>query len=181
MNEANTVSELSIIPRWARILAGMVFVACLLAGGLFMPPLRSLERSEVLPGLFFLVVAVFMGPLFAGLVLLTGYVNRDAKRRGMSAALWTLLVLVIPNGIGFIVYFLARQPLRVPCPRCGALGPGGASFCASCGVNVGPVCTRCGRGVSPEHAYCPHCGQALAVNGRVAQGNLTPAPSQNRT
>jgi hypothetical protein len=29
----------------------------------------------------------------------------------MNSLVWTLLVIFIPNGIGFIIYFLTRQPL----------------------------------------------------------------------
>ena len=53
------------------------------------------------------------------------YVNRDAKRRGMSSALWTFLVIVLTPAyfaIGFILYFLMRQPLPYACPQCGKDG-----------------------------------------------------------
>ena len=47
------------------------------------------------------------------------YVNRDAKRRGMSSGLWTFLVMVLTPAyfaIGFILYFLMRQPLALRLP-----------------------------------------------------------------
>jgi hypothetical protein len=147
-------SELSLIPLWARVLAPVLFVGCLLAWGVFGIVNRDLP-------LFFLFAALFFGSLLAAITLLTGYVNRDARRRGMSPLLWTILVLVIPNGIGFLVYFVARQPLQVPCPRCRASVPSGVAFCASCGFQVAPTCPRCGRGSSAEQAYCAYCGEAL--------------------
>ena len=33
--------------------------------------------------------------------LLVGYVNQDAKRRDMGQVLWTLLVIFVPNCLGF--------------------------------------------------------------------------------
>ena len=147
-------SELSLIPVWARVLAVVLFVGSLLAWGGFGVVHRDLP-------LFFLFAALFVGSLLAVTALLTGYVNRDARRRGMSPVLWTILVLIIPNGIGFLVYFVARQPLQVPCPRCGASVPSGVAFCASCGFKVAPTCPRCGRGSSAEQAYCAYCGEAL--------------------
>jgi hypothetical protein len=30
-------------------------------------------------------------------------------------------VIFVPNAIGFILYFLMRDPLRVNCPKCGAV------------------------------------------------------------
>ena len=156
-------SELGLIPRWARLLAGLAAAGPVLGGWFAMWPTRSLEAHEIVPRVLTLGLALFMGSLVAGVILLTGYVNRDARRRGMSAALWTLLVLVIPNGLGFVVYFIARQPLRVRCPQCAAAVPLGVSFCASCGFKVAPVCGKCGRPVVAEQPYCPHCGVAVAV------------------
>ena len=59
----------------------------------------------------------------ASLLLAFGYVNRDAKRRGMNSALWTILVVVLSPGwlaLGFFIYFLMREPLPYNCPQCGA-------------------------------------------------------------
>jgi hypothetical protein len=156
-------SELDLIPRWARLLAVLAAAGPLVGWSVVMWPIRSLEAREIVPRLLALGLALFMGSLVAGVVLLTGYVNRDARRRGMSAALWTLLVLVIPNGLGFVVYFIARQPLKAPCPQCGAAAPLGVSFCASCGFKIAPVCPQCGRPVVADQPYCPHCGVALAA------------------
>jgi hypothetical protein len=147
-------SELSLIPLWARVLAAVLFAGSLLVWGLLGVGHRDVP-------FFFVGVALFFGSLLAAVALLTGYVNQDARRRGMNPLLWTILALVIPNGIGFVVYFVARQPLQVPCPRCGAPVPSGVGYCASCGFQVAPTCPRCGRGVSAEQAYCAHCGEAL--------------------
>jgi hypothetical protein len=150
-------SELSIVPVWARVLAAVLFAGCLLAVGVLV------GRGD-LP-VFFLAMGLFFGSLLAAVTLLAGYVNQDARRRGMSPTLWTILVLVIPNGIGFVVYFVARQPLQVPCPRCGGRVPSEVSYCARCGFKVAPTCPRCGRGLAAGQAYCPHCGEALAGEG----------------
>ena len=52
-------------------------------------------------------------------LLLIGYINRDAKRRGMSPTLWTIMAIIIPNALGIILYFLLRQPRSSVCPQCG--------------------------------------------------------------
>jgi hypothetical protein len=147
-------SELSIVPLWARVLAAVLFAGGLLAVGVLV------VRGDV--PVFFLAMALFFGSLFAAITLLAGYVNQDARRRGMSPTLWTILALVIPNGIGFVVYFVARQPLQVPCPRCGARVPSEVSYCAGCGFKVAPTCPRCGRRLAAGQAFCAHCGEALA-------------------
>src|SRR5215471_5720480 len=57
------------------------------------------------------VVAIYL--------MLLGYVYGDARRRGMPAGLWVVLVLLIPNLIGFIVYLILRRSIFAPCPNCG--------------------------------------------------------------
>jgi hypothetical protein len=135
MNKTKAASELAIIPRWARILAAVLFAGGLVVGGfvVFAAPGLGLGRTE---SLFLLAMMCVVGSLLAGLVLLTGYVNRDAKRRGMNAVLWTILVLVIPHALGFVVYFLVREPRRTPCPACAAPVPAGGSYCPSCGSKM---------------------------------------------
>ena len=78
-------------------------------------------------------IALLMALLFAGYILLAGYVYADAKRRGMPAGLWTALVILIPNAIGFVLYFLLRKPLLQPCPACGQGVEAGSAFCPKCG------------------------------------------------
>jgi hypothetical protein len=112
-----------------------------------------------------LVVRIFLVP-FAGLVLafyilVAGYVNRDAKRRGMSSLVWTLLVIFIPNGIGFIIYFLTRRPLLLYCPQCAAHIKAGFAYCPRCSYKLTPTCPKCHRSLGPTDAYCPYCGEAI--------------------
>jgi hypothetical protein len=98
----------------------------------------------------------------ASYVLLIGYVSRDVKRRHMSAPLWMLIVLVMPGGIGAIVYFLLRQPLMMRCPHCTTELVEGVHFCPQCRFQVAPVCGQCFRGVQITDQYCAQCGHAVA-------------------
>ena len=66
--------------------------------------------------LFMLMIIVALLPLLIGV-----YVYRDAKRRGMNAALWTLIAILAPSLIGFIIYLLVRGNYsNLKCPRCAA-------------------------------------------------------------
>jgi Double zinc ribbon len=103
-------------------------------------------------GLFLFLVAF---------VALIGYVYGDARRRRMRAVLWTLLAIFIPYAIGFILYFILRDPLPRPCPGCGNVVKSGFVFCPHCGTSLQPTCPNCGKGVERGWANCPHCGQAL--------------------
>jgi predicted nucleic acid-binding Zn ribbon protein len=69
-------------------------------------------------------------------LLFVGYISRDAKRRRMSALLWTLVAILIPHGLGVILYFLLRQPLRADCPQCASTVHVGFNFCPRCSYKL---------------------------------------------
>jgi predicted amidophosphoribosyltransferase len=82
----------------------------------------------------------------------------------MGQLLWTLLVIFIPNGIGFLAYFLLRKPRIQFCCKCGGQVEMGFQFCAKCGCPLSPSCSACGRAVSSDFVVCPYCGKALGVS-----------------
>ncbi len=80
------------------------------------------------------------GTLAGAWVLLAGYVYADAGRRAMPPIPWTALAVLIPNCVGFVLYFLLRKPIVHPCSGCGSR-------------------------VAPDTAFCPRCGQAQMNRG----------------
>jgi hypothetical protein len=151
--------ELRVIPRTAWYLAwGIYFVLATLVfrfGMLPDPKFRTWPlcgKAAFVYGLFLLLVA---------LLLLVGYVYADAKRRKMRYVMWTWLALLIPDGIGVILYFLLRDPMPLPCPSCHAEVPAKFTFCAHCGAALKPTCPQCGKAVEPAWANCPECGVKL--------------------
>ena len=105
----------------------------------------------------------------ASYVLLVGYVSRDVKRRNMPAALWMLIAVVMPAGIGAVVYFLLRQPIMTRCPNCTTELAASVHFCPQCQFQVAPVCGQCFRGVQITDVYCTQCGHDLAEDRRSRQ------------
>ena len=87
---------------------------------------------------FGLTFGVFTAAFFLAL----GYVFGDAKRRQMPAWAWVIAASLIPNLIGFILYFVFRGPLLGPCNSCGKPIRGEEAFCSHCGCSQGP---RIGR------------------------------------
>ena len=167
--------EFRIIPRWV---IGLVIVLFFLAQGIaFLVNVTAPERGDqVFPpelkdnlalaslALFGLVtlVSIFM----AGFIFLVAYVNRDAARRGMNAALWTILILIfLPTWglIGLVIYFLMREPLPYPCPQCGTSVSARFNFCPNCKCNLQPSCPQCKREVAELDKFCPYCGNDLAA------------------
>ncbi len=94
-------------------------------------------------------------------VLLIGYVNGDARRRGMRHVMWTLLSIFIPNGIGIILYFILRDPLPRGCPKCGATVRSKGAFCPACGAALANTCPACHCAVEPGWSHCSNCGAEL--------------------
>jgi RNA polymerase subunit RPABC4/transcription elongation factor Spt4 len=107
------------------------------------------------------LLATLLGSVLGVFMLLVGYVNRDAKRRGMNYVLWTVLVLLIPNAIGYIIYFLVRQPIRGACPQCGATVTPAFNFCPKCKFLLHPACPRCHRTIEAGATFCPYCAADL--------------------
>jgi hypothetical protein len=107
------------------------------------------------------LMAYSWGTLVASYVLLVGYVSRDVKRRNMQAGLWMLLVLLMPGGIGAVVYFLLRQPMQSRCPHCSTEVASSYNFCPQCQFQMAPVCGQCFRGVEITDVYCKQCGHDL--------------------
>jgi RNA polymerase subunit RPABC4/transcription elongation factor Spt4 len=92
-----------------------------------------------------------------------------------------LLVLVLSPGyvgIGFIIYFLIREPLPYPCPRCSYLVGPRFNFCPNCKCDLHPSCPNCRREISETDKFCPYCAQELAgVRGTPA----LPKPEASHT
>lgn len=178
--------EFKLVPRW---LIGMVVVLYLIAvaiavtvnlnpelhdGEMFPPELRGHPVAQS----FALVGIVTVASLvFAIFIFLTAYVNRDAKRRGMNSGLWTFLVIVLWPAyfaIGFILYFLMRQPLPYNCPQCGTSVDARYNFCPNCKCNLHPSCPQCKQEVLESDKYCPYCSQDLRT-AAVAPESGAPA------
>lgn len=152
-------SELAIIPPVAKAIAVLAFALtqiCLLG---LLP--HFVNRSEIPPMPFMVLISLVGGAVLGIIVLMVGYVYADSKRRGMNALLWTLLVIFVPKALGFIAYFLLRKPLLIPCPNCGTEVGSDFRYCPKCGHALTPSCSHCGRSISRDYVCCPYCGKPV--------------------
>jgi hypothetical protein len=149
-------SELSLIPAWSIVLAVLVFAAAQYLFHFVMPH----HKAEMLP--MRLMMSYSCGTLLASYVLMVGYVSRDVRRRAMSPGLWMLIVIIMPGGVGAVVYFLLRQPMLTRCPHCTTEIASTYHFCPQCQFQMAPVCGQCFRGVQITDVYCTQCGHDLA-------------------
>ena len=127
----------------------LVFLAC------FAVTVRGGVRG---PEVIFLF---FAGCLAAAYTILVGYVYGDSKRRGMRHVLWTWIAILVPNGLGVILYFILREPLMVFCSHCGYRCKPGFAYCPSCGGSMAPTCPNCRKIVQPGWPHCAYCGISL--------------------
>jgi hypothetical protein len=179
--------ELRVVPYWLRITCAVLYV---LAVGMgitinlgrgFMHSHGARMGTGLWPWVFrdnpvlasFSIAGVIT--LFAifitSYLFLLGYVYRDAKRRGMHAGLWLLLILVLSPaylGIGFLLYFFMREPLPYACPSCAATVGARYNFCPNCKTNLHPACPQCKQPVVETDKFCPNCACELKGTADIA-------------
>jgi hypothetical protein len=170
--------EFRIIPRWLMVLVALLYVIALVIATLvnlaarhnpygndMFPP--ELRYSPALASLALAGIVTAVSLILAGLIFMVAYVNRDSKRRGMNSGLWTLLVLILSPGwliIGFVIYFLMREPMPYPCPQCGKTVGARFNFCPNCKCNLHPSCPQCKREVVETDKFCPYCAYELGAS-----------------
>jgi hypothetical protein len=182
--------EFRIIPRWLTFTVVILWLIALgiaipvnlaqrynpYGNDMFPPELRD---HPALASLALGGIVTLMSLFFATFIFLTAYVNRDASRRGMNAALWTILILIfLPTWglIGLVIYFLMREPLPYPCPQCATSVSARFNFCPNCKCNLQPSCPQCKQEVAELDKFCPYCGSDLAGSS-IERTQQTPSPA----
>jgi RNA polymerase subunit RPABC4/transcription elongation factor Spt4 len=149
-------AEIRIVPTWAWILAAVAFAAAQIFFNFALPRHVHAPPAWARP-----LLGLLAGVGAGCYLLLIGYINRDAKRRGMSPVLWTIVAILIPNLLGILLYFVLRQPVRSACPQCGSAVQPGFNFCPRCSYKLSPSCPQCQRLVGINDVFCPYCGTSL--------------------
>jgi len=172
--------EFRIIPRWlvwivvvkfaiAETIAFLVNRWNFVHGSGIFPP--ELHDEPVLAYLALAGIVLAVSLVVATLIFLVAYVNRDASRRGMNSALWTFLVLLLLPAwtfLGFVIYFLMREPLPYACPQCSTTVGARYNFCPNCKCNLHPSCPQCKREVVETDKFCPYCACDLSAAALAA-------------
>lgn len=151
---------LRLIPMWSVAAAAVAFTAMQYVMWIVVP--SHYHHPHNMPLGFRIYFNLSIGALSALYLLMIGYISRDSPRRGMSTSLWILVCLVIPSGIGAVLYFLLRLPVLSSCPACGCRIESNYHFCPQCAWQVAPCCGICHRTARITDLYCVHCGHNLA-------------------
>ena len=154
-------SELRLIPRWSVAAAVLTFVVMQYLFWVVFPQEHRHPPAPIGMRLYF---ALSWGALASLYMLMVGYVSKDSPRRGMSARIWMIVCLVMPGGIGAVLYFLLRQPIISLCPACSTRVQSEYHFCPQCAYQVSASCGNCYRGVRITDVYCVYCGHSLAAD-----------------
>ena len=171
---AKFTQELRVIPKWLVWTCITLYVLALIVGisvnlhnfhtGDTIFPDDSFRNQPAL-SCAALIAAITAVAVFVSIFLfMLGYVYRDAKRRDMNPALWTLLVMILSPAyvfIGLIIYLLVREPLPYNCPQCSTTVTARFNFCPNCKYNLHPACPQCQREVSDHDKFCPFCATEL--------------------
>jgi hypothetical protein len=174
-NETSTrfMDEVRIISPWAFAIASLGYV---LPAAAMVFALSHSAGAPPMPVPLMLLVGLVGGTVLACAILLIGYINRDAGRRGMSPLLWTLLAIFIPHALGIVLYFVLRKPRILTCPQCREAVEPGFGFCPRCRCRLNAVCPKCQRSVNGGDKFCPSCGGDLGAAGSTAS---VPVPNQS--
>ena len=114
--EAISVNEdKSMIPAWSIATAAAAFLLMEYYFWFVLPSQRNSPPPPIGLRIYF---SLSWGALVALYFLMVGYVSKDAPRRAMSSRFWIVICLVMPCGIGAVLYFLLRQPQVSRCPSC---------------------------------------------------------------
>lgn len=155
-----------MIPVWSMVLAGVAFVLVEYYFWFVLPKYRHHGPGPLGLDIYF---NLSWGILVALYFLLVGYVSKDAPRRGMSTRFWMLVCVVLPGGIGAVLYVLLRQPLLTTCPACGSMAQSDYHFCPQCAYQLMASCGKCYRSVRTTDQYCTRCGHGLAEDQMPAR------------
>jgi hypothetical protein len=145
---------LNLVPKsvqlWAAILVGCAVLIGLIVG---------YETADQGTRLWIMSAygsaALVLSVMLALWLLCLGFVFADAQRRDMRAALWVLVAALFPHLLGFLLYFVMRQPISATCTHCGMAVSSQQRFCSWCGASLaapnstnGPLATNSSQGTS---------------------------------
>ncbi len=132
-----------------------------------MPAESGVTFALIIP-IIILVIVFFTVAITVGIGV---YVYRDAKKREMNAALWTLVVLLAPGLIGLIIYLIVRSDREIKntsCSYCGNKIDDSFNVCPYCSHVLKPHCPHCSHPIGAGWYSCPSCGEPIPDELRVS-------------
>ena len=123
---------LGVVPKpvqiWSLVIGGCTELIALGMGLHEAHPGTALRIMSI-----YAVAGLLSGVVAAAWLLCLGFVFADARRRAMRPFLWVLVAALFPHLLGFLLYFVLRQPIASTCSHCGRTIPLNERFCSWCG------------------------------------------------
>ncbi|VFB16959.1 Uncharacterised protein [Urinicoccus massiliensis] len=83
----------------------------------------------------FMIIPMLM--ILASSILFAIWVYKDAEANGENGLVWLLVVLVVPNLLGIILYLLlVKREKQVRCENCRHMNSYRADYCEICGSQL---------------------------------------------
>lgn len=120
------------VQRWAAII-----VNCTALIGLSMGYVMAGHHEVLRTMLLCAGAGLLFGSFIAVWLLCLGFVYVDAQQRAMRPALWVAVAALVPHLLGFLLYFVLRQPIAATCTHCGQMIGMYQRFCSWCGSPQG--------------------------------------------
>jgi DNA-directed RNA polymerase subunit RPC12/RpoP len=112
--------------------------------------------------------------LILALIISIGvFVYKDAPKHGMDPVIWTLISVLVPNLIGFIIYLVVRSGKKeeLKCSSCGKTVDSEYVKCPYCGNRLKGTCSNCGKAVNQDWESCPYCSTNIdKSNSQYSEG-----------
>lgn len=129
----NTRPFFQVVPKTVKLWAWIIVIGAVAAGLAVAAVATAAHAASLWTIPLYSAAGLFLGILFATWLLGLGFVFADARRRAMRPVLWVFVAILFPHLLGFLLYFVMRQPLASPCGHCGQTIPSGQRFCSWCG------------------------------------------------
>ena len=129
------------------------------------------ESNHIFVIIFFLLIKLIMAI----------YAYTDSKKRNMQSIMWMLLVLLIPNYIGLIIYLIVRQnDDYLNCPNCGFKVKRSFKVCPNCNQPLTKICPSCKKIVKDDWNVCPYCTEILKKDNEMVMCTLCQGHSKKK-
>jgi len=147
-----SILTIIVIVLFTRLIIGPIFEA--VVNSLYRGWGSKIEYAIALIAILFILILYI-------LVRALIYIYRDSKKRNMSPVLWVAICILFPYLLGFLVYFLVRDPMPLKCPECQSVVSKEDKFCQQCGFKLGIACQKCGGALLSGAKFCRNCGTQL--------------------
>lgn len=92
--------------------------------------------NDIFVWLFFGIAIFVLFLVFLTFLFFTIWIYKDSKLRGENPLLWILLLFLVPNFLGIIIYLIIRKDKNILCEKCGSLVNNTAKYCENCSATI---------------------------------------------